>query len=95
MSSDPPKLIDVLEREFLPQFGTQTAYQYRHVVKQLARALGYQPTARDLRLHVIEWLENRLTILGYSDKHVQCMVQRIHAVARWYALHRMEGRVSV
>jgi len=93
---DPPKLIDVLENEFFPsqKFCNQTAYQYRHAVKQLALSLGYQPTPRDLRLHVIDWLENRLTILGYADKHVACMVQRVHKLCRWYAVQRMEGRAS-
>jgi len=93
---DPPKLIDVLENEFIPsqQFCNQTAYQYRHAVKQLALSLGYQPTPRDLRLHVIDWLEARMTAMGYSRKFVQGTVQRIQKICNWYAVRRMEGRVS-
>ena len=72
---DPPKLIDLLEREFLPQFGTQTAYQYRHAVKKLAISLGCQPTPRDLRSHVIDWMETRLTIMGQTPDTVRGIVQ--------------------
>ena len=87
---DPPKLIDLLEREFLPQFHTPTAYQYRHSITKLAISLGYQPTPRDLRGYVIDWLENWLTIHGHGRKSVQSVVQRVHKICSWYALRQLE-----
>ena len=92
--TDPPKLAEILEREFFttnPK-SKSTEQQYRHALRTLALSLGYQPTPRDLREDVLDWLENRLTIMGNGRNYVTGVIIRLRTIWRWLAVREFEGR---